>query len=133
MFSDAVGAFEYMQNKVSKFAYPELIGRSIIASRFTKEPVETFPINSKAVAYNYAEGAVKRLSRKKNEVITVSTDILAEASEEVTIEFVQESFTVLAEVCKIRIIPLAFGTGRLLLCLVSTGKRNLFYRVHAPR
>lgn len=91
LFSDVVGALGYMQDKVSKCAYPELIGRSIIAARFTKEPVEKFPIDSKAVAYNYAEGAVTRLSGRKNEVITVSTDILAEASEEVTREFVEDA------------------------------------------
>lgn len=91
LFSDVVGAFGYMQNKVSKCAYPELMGRSIITARPTKEPVEKFPINSKAIAYNYAEGAVTRLSGKKNEVITVSTDILAEASEEVTREFVEDA------------------------------------------
>jgi hypothetical protein len=36
LFSDVVGAFGYMQNKVSKCAYLELIGRSMIAARFTK-------------------------------------------------------------------------------------------------
>lgn len=57
----------------------------------TKEPVEKFPIGKKAVAYNYAEGAVTRLSGKKNEIITVSTDILAEASERCTREFIEDA------------------------------------------
>lgn len=91
LFTDTAGALGYMQNKVVKCAYPELIGRNIIMTRPTKEPMEKFPIDSKAVAYSYAEGAVTRLSGKKNDVITVSTDILAEASEEVTREFVEDA------------------------------------------
>ncbi len=91
MFSDVTGALGYMHNKVAKCAYPELIGRSIITARPTKEPVEKFPVDSKAVAYNYAEGAVTRLSGKKNEIMTVSTDIIAEASEQCTREFVEDA------------------------------------------
>jgi HK97 family phage major capsid protein len=91
LFSDMAGALGYMHDKVVRCAYPELIGRNIITSRLTKEPVEKFPIDSKAVAYNYAEGAVTRLSGKKNAVITVSTDILAEASELFTREFVEDA------------------------------------------
>ena len=91
LFSDVAGALGYMQDKVVKCAYPELIGRKMITARPTKEPVEKFPIDSKAVAYNYAEGAVARLSGKKNCVITVSTDILAEASEKCTREFVEDA------------------------------------------
>jgi hypothetical protein len=91
LFSDMAGALGYMHNKVVKCAYPELIGRNIITARPTKEPVEKFPVGSKAVAYNYAEGAVTRLSGKKNAVITVSTDILAEASEKCTREFVEDA------------------------------------------
>lgn len=91
LFSDMAGALGYMHDKVVKCAYPELIGRNIITARPTKEPVEKFPVDSKAVAYNYAEGAVTRLSGKKNAVITVSTDVLAEASEKCTREFVEDA------------------------------------------
>src|SRR3989337_599291 len=67
LFSDVAGALGHMQNRVVRCAYPELIGRKIITTRTTKEPVEKFPLDSKAVAYSYAEGAVTRLGGKKNE------------------------------------------------------------------
>ena len=91
LFSDVAGALGYMHNQLVKCAYPELIGRKIIAVRETKEPMEKFPINSKAVAYSYAEGAITRLSGKANEVVSVGTDITAEASEEFTKEFVEDA------------------------------------------
>lgn len=91
LFSDMTGAVGYMHDKLVKCAYPELIGRSMITARPTKEPVEKFPIGSKAVAYSFAEGAVTRLSGKKNGVITVSSDIIAEASEDVTREFIEDA------------------------------------------
>src|SRR3990172_1594311 len=91
LFSDLAGALGYMHSQLVKCSYPELIGRKMIAVRQTKEPVEKFPINSKAVAYSYAEGAMTRLSGKANEVVSVGTDITAEVSEEFTKEFVEDA------------------------------------------
>src|SRR4030066_2368456 len=80
LFSDAAGALGRMHNRVVSCAYPQLIGRKIIETRLTKEPVEKFALDSKMVAYTYAEGAVTRLIGKKNEMVTVTADLLAEAS-----------------------------------------------------
>lgn len=91
LFSDMTGALGTMHNRLVRCAYPELIGRRIITTRLTKEPVEKFSLESKAVAYTYAEGAVTRFSGKKNEVIAVATDLLAEASEQWTREFVEDA------------------------------------------
>ena len=91
LFSDLAGALGYMHSQLIKCAYPELIGRKIIAVRKTKEPAEKFPIDSKAFAYSYAEGATMRLSGKTNEVITIGTDITADVSQEFTKEFVEDA------------------------------------------
>jgi len=53
--------------------------------------MERFPLDEKAVAYRYAEGAVTRLSGKKNSTVDVYTNILAEASEEWTREFLEDA------------------------------------------
>jgi len=91
LFSDMTGALGRMHNRVASCAYPELIGRKIITARLTKEPVEKFSLDSKAVAYTYAEGAVTRLSGRKNELVAVGADLLAEASEQWTREFVEDA------------------------------------------
>ena len=91
LFSDAAGALGRMHNRVVSCAYPQLIGRKIIETRLTKEPVEKFALDSKMVAYTYAEGAVTRLIGKKNEMVTVTADLLAEASEQWTKEFAEDA------------------------------------------
>jgi hypothetical protein len=53
--------------------------------------MERFPLDEKAVAYRYAEGAVTRLSGKKVSTVDVYTNILAEASEEWTKEFLEDA------------------------------------------
>ena len=47
LFSDLAGALGYMHSQLIKCAYPELIGRKIIAVRKTKEPAEKFPMTAK--------------------------------------------------------------------------------------
>src|SRR4030065_1205236 len=91
LFSDAAGALGRMHNQVVSCAYPQLIGRKIIERRLTKEPVEKFARDCKMVAYTYAEGAVTRLIGKKNEMVTVTADLLAEASEQWTKEFAEDA------------------------------------------
>jgi len=91
LFSDATGALGRMHDTLVEAAYPEMIGRDIIDVRLTKEAMERFPLDEKAVAYRYAEGAVTRLSGKKNSTVDVYTNILAEASEEWTREFLEDA------------------------------------------
>lgn len=91
LFSDMAGALGKMQSRLVKCAYPELIGRKIIEWKPTKEASEKFPIDAGATAYTYTEGATTRLSGKKNEIITISSDVLAEASEVCTREFIEDA------------------------------------------
>lgn len=91
LFSDMAGAIGRMHDTLVEAAYPELIGRSIINVRPTKEPLERFPLDEKAVAYVYAEGGAARLSGKKVSTVDIQTNILAEASEEWTREFVEDA------------------------------------------
>jgi hypothetical protein len=42
-------------------------------------PKERFPLNRKAVGYEYAEGAATRLSGAKTQVVDVNVNLLAEA------------------------------------------------------
>jgi len=91
LFSDVTGALGRMHDTLVQAAYPEMIGRDIINVRLTKEPMERFPLDEEAVAYRYAEGAVARLSGKKNSTVDVYTNILAEASEEWTREFLEDA------------------------------------------
>jgi HK97 family phage major capsid protein len=91
LFSDMVGAIGRMHDTLVEAAYPELIGRSIITVRQTTEPLERFPLDEKAVAYLYAEGGATRLSGKKYSTVDIQTNILAEASEEWTREFVEDA------------------------------------------
>lgn len=91
LFSDMVGAIGRMHDTLVEAAYPELIGRNIIDVRNTTEPLERFPLDEKSVAYLYAEGATTRLSGKKHSTVDIQTNILAEASEEWTREFVEDA------------------------------------------
>jgi HK97 family phage major capsid protein len=91
LFSDAVGALGRLHDTLVQAAYPEMIGRGIITVRPTTEAMERFPLDEKAVAYRYAEGAATRLSGKKNTTVDVYTNVLAEASEEWTREFLEDA------------------------------------------
>jgi HK97 family phage major capsid protein len=91
LFSDTVGALGRMHDTLVESAYPEMIGRNIVTVRPTTETMERFPLDEKAVAYRYAEGAVTRLSGKKISTVDVYTNILAEASEEWTNEFLEDA------------------------------------------
>ncbi len=91
LFSDAVNALGRLHDTLMQAAYPEMIGRNIITVRPTTEAMERFPLDEKAVAYRYAEGAATRLSGKKISTVDVYTNILAEASEEWTREFLEDA------------------------------------------
>jgi HK97 family phage major capsid protein len=91
LFSDMVGALGRMHDTLVEAAYPELIGRNIINVKSTTEPLERFPLDEKAVAYNYAEGAIARLSGKKTSTVDIQTNTLAESSEEWTREFAEDA------------------------------------------
>jgi HK97 family phage major capsid protein len=91
LFSDAVSAIGRLHDTLVQAAYPEMIGRSIITVRPTTEAMERFPLDEKAVAYRYAEGAATRLSGKKNSTVDVYTNVTAESSEEWTREFLEDA------------------------------------------
>ena len=91
LFSDSVAALGRLHDTLVQAAYPEMIGRSIITVRPTTEAMERFPLDEKAVAYRYAEGAATRLSGKKNSTVDVYTNVLSEASEEWTREFLEDA------------------------------------------
>jgi HK97 family phage major capsid protein len=91
MFSDMTGALGRMHNTLVEAANPEMIGREIITVRPTTEAMERFPLDEKAVAYRYAEGAYTRLSGKKISTVDIYTNIIAEASEEWTREFLEDA------------------------------------------
>jgi HK97 family phage major capsid protein len=80
-----------MHDTLVKAAYPEMIGRDIITVMPTTEPMERFPLDEKAVAYRYAEGAATRLSGRKSSAVDIYTNILAESSEEWTREFLEDA------------------------------------------
>lgn len=90
-FSDMAGALGRMHDTLVPAAWPALIGRSIINVMPTTEPMERFPLDTDAVAYEYAEGAKTRLSGKKVTTVDVNTDILAEYSDEWTREFLEDA------------------------------------------
>jgi hypothetical protein len=90
-FSDMAGALGRMHDTLVEAAWPELIGRNIITVRPTTEVMERFPLDVGAVAYEYAEGAVARLSGKKKSTIDISTNILADASDEWTREYIEDA------------------------------------------
>ena len=91
LFSDAVSAIGRLHDTLVQAAYPEMIGRGVITVRPTTETMERFPLDEKAVAYRYAEGAATRLSGKKNTTVDVYTNVLSEASEEWTREFLEDA------------------------------------------
>jgi HK97 family phage major capsid protein len=91
LFSDAVGAIGRLHDTLVQAAYPEMIGRGVITVRPTTQAMERFPLDEKAVAYRYAEGAATRLSGKKNGTVDVYTNITAESSEEWTREFLEDA------------------------------------------
>jgi HK97 family phage major capsid protein len=91
LFSDAVSAIGRLHDTLVQAAYPEMIDRGIITVRPTTEAMERFPLDEKAVAYRYAEGAATRLSGKKNGTVDVYTNVTAEASEEWTREFLEDA------------------------------------------
>jgi len=91
LFSDAVSAIGRLHDTLVQAAYPEMIGRGIITVRPTTEAMERFPLDEKAVAYRYAEGAATRLSGKKNGTVDVYTNVTAESSEEWTREFLEDA------------------------------------------
>ncbi|MEM2108745.1 MAG: phage major capsid protein [Candidatus Bathyarchaeia archaeon] len=91
LFSDSVGALGRMHDTLVQAAYPELIGRQIINVKPTSEALERFPLDAKAIAYVYAEGSVARLSGNKYSTVDIATNVLADASEEWTREFVEDA------------------------------------------
>jgi HK97 family phage major capsid protein len=91
LFSDSTQALGRLHDTLVEAAYPEMIGRDIITVMPTTEPMERFPLDQKAVAYRYAEGAATRLSGAKNGSADVYTNILAESSEEWTREFLEDA------------------------------------------
>ncbi|MFB3887945.1 MAG: phage major capsid protein [Candidatus Bathyarchaeia archaeon] len=91
LFTDAVGALGKLHDTLVQAAYPEMIGRGIITVRPTSEAMERFPLDEKAVAYRYAEGTATRLSGKKNTTVDIYTNILADAAEEWTREFLEDA------------------------------------------
>lgn len=91
LFSDSAYALGRMHNTMVDTAWPELIGRSIINVMPTSEALERFPLDAGAVAYEYAEGGVVRLSGKKPTKVDVSTDILVESGDDWTQEFTEDA------------------------------------------
>jgi len=91
LFSDSVSALGRLHDTLSQAAYPEMIGRNIITVMPTTEAMERFPLDEKAVAYRYAEGAATRLSGKKISTVDIYTNVLSEASEEWTREFLEDA------------------------------------------
>ena len=91
LFSDGVSALGKMHDTLVAAANPNFIGRSIINVMPTTEAMERFPLDENAIAYRYAEGAITRLSGKKNSTVDIYTDIMAEASEEWTKEFAEDA------------------------------------------
>ena len=91
LFSDSVGALGRMHDTLVAAAQPALIGRNIIKVLPTTESMERFPLEVNAIAYRFAEGAKTRLSGTKNTTVDIYTDIVAEASEEWTKQFVEDA------------------------------------------
>ncbi|MCW3998741.1 MAG: phage major capsid protein [Candidatus Bathyarchaeota archaeon] len=91
LFSDSASALGRLHDTLVEAAYPEMIGREIITVMPTTEPMERFPLDTKAVAYRYAEGAATRLSGSKNSIADVYTNVAAESSEEWTREFLEDA------------------------------------------
>jgi HK97 family phage major capsid protein len=90
-FSDMSGALGRMHDTMVDAAWPELIGRSIINVMPTNEAMERFPIDAGAVAYEYAEGTITRLSGKKASTVDINANILADSSDEWTREYLEDA------------------------------------------
>ena len=90
-FSDMAAALGKMHDALVEAAWPELIGRNIITVRPTTEALERFPLEAGTIAYEYAEGAITRLSGKRKSTVDISTNILAEASDEWTREYLEDA------------------------------------------
>ncbi len=90
-FSDMAGALGLMHDTLVQTAWPELIGRSLIKVKVTSEPLERFPLDAGAIAYEYAEGSATRFSGKKKSTVDISTNILADASDEWTREYLEDA------------------------------------------
>ena len=91
LFSDSTSALGRLHDTLVQAAYPEMIGRDLIAVLPTNSPLERFPLDFKAVAYRYAEGSVTRLSGSKTSAVDISTNVLAGSSEEWTKEFLEDA------------------------------------------
>lgn len=91
LFSDSVNALGHMHNTMVDAAWPEQIGRAIINVKPTSEALERFPLDEGAVAYQYAEGSVVRLSGKKPGKVDVSTNITVESGDQWTKEFDEDA------------------------------------------
>lgn len=91
LFSDGAGALGKMHDTLVAAAHPILVGRNIIDVMPSTEAVERFPLDTDAVAYEYAEGAVTRLSGKKTSTVDIYTNVLADASEEWTKEYLEDA------------------------------------------
>ncbi len=90
-FSDSANALGRVHDTMVEAAWPELIGRSIINVMPTNEAMERFPLDEDAVAYQYAEGAVVRLSGKKPSKVDIYTNITVESGDEWTKEFDEDA------------------------------------------
>jgi HK97 family phage major capsid protein len=91
LFSDMTGALGRMHDTLVQAAFPELIGRNIITVMQTSEATERFPLDTDTIAYRYSEGTITRLSGKKNSMVDIYTNVLADSSEEWTREFLEDA------------------------------------------
>jgi hypothetical protein len=91
LFSDSTGAIGKMHDTLVAAAQPNLIGRNIIKVLPTNEAMERFPLDVNAIAYRFAEGSKTRLSGTKNSTVDIYTDIVAEASEEWSKQFLEDA------------------------------------------
>ena len=93
LFSDTVGAVGHLQSRITACAYPQLIGRKIIDVQPTKLPSERWPLDSKAVAYRYAEGTATRLSGSKSNYVEINNNITAEGSDQWSKGYIEDYMT----------------------------------------
>ncbi len=91
LFSDSANALGRMHDTMVDAAWAEQIGRSIINVVPTSEALERFPLDQGAVAYQYAEGSVVRLSAKKPGKVDVSTNVTVESGDQWTKEFDEDA------------------------------------------
>ena len=91
LFSDSTNALGRMHDTMVEAAWPELVGRGMINVMPTTEALERFPLDGGAVAYQYAESGIVRLSSKKPTKVDVSTDVLVESGDDWTKEFSEDA------------------------------------------